>query len=146
MDTSDLNLSLLFPRLTDSNYHITSPVTEGYNCIAWAAEDDQRWWWPTRDDGYWPPNAPRSETVESFVLAFKTLGYEVCDNGEMEEQCNKIALYVDDGGSPTHMARQLQNGFWTSKLGNFHDITHKDPYVVAEGVYGTVKCFLKKQR
>lgn len=131
-----------FPNLTGGNYEVTSPVTDEYNCIAWAAEDPSRWWWPI--GAYWPPDVPRFETVESFIKAFKTLGFVVCDNGDLEEQFVKIALYVNGGGVPTHMARQLRNGRWTSKIGRSNDISHQDPYVIADGCYGTVNCFLKK--
>lgn len=32
-----------YPNLVSTNYHITSPDTIDYNCVAWAAEDTQRW-------------------------------------------------------------------------------------------------------
>ena len=33
-----------FPNLLTTGYEITSPDTIDYNCIAWAAEDNERWW------------------------------------------------------------------------------------------------------
>jgi len=33
-----------FPRLTAQNHRITSPATQGYNCVAWAAGDVEHWW------------------------------------------------------------------------------------------------------
>ena len=34
-----------------------------------------------------------------------------------------MVLYMLDG-VPTHAARQLTDGTWSSKLGRFHDISH----------------------
>jgi|GEM_PF-3681614 len=56
------------------------------------------------------------------MQAFATLGYEVCDNVELEPGFEKIALYAGADGIPTHAARQLQAGPWTSKLGRMEDI------------------------
>ncbi|HEY7428267.1 MAG TPA: hypothetical protein VH682_28795 [Gemmataceae bacterium] len=44
---------VLFPRLNGTAYRITSPASDVYNCIAWAAGETNRWWWPvarTRDE------------------------------------------------------------------------------------------------
>jgi hypothetical protein len=37
-------LEALFPRLRGTAYRITSPASEVYNCIAWAAGDTEHWW------------------------------------------------------------------------------------------------------
>jgi hypothetical protein len=47
----------------------------------------------------------------------------------------KVALYAVDA-VPTHAARQLPNGWWTSKLGPNVDIEHADLSALADGVYG----------
>ena len=65
--------------------------------------------------------------VECFIDAYRTLGYEPCDSEVVEKGFEKIALYVQVNGSPTHVARQLPNGIWTSKLGRSFDIEH--PFV-----------------
>lgn len=39
-------LEELFPGLRETEYTLTSPEDRGYNCIAWAAGDLSRWWWP----------------------------------------------------------------------------------------------------
>ena len=108
-----------------ANFLITSPETPNYNCVAWAAEEDSRWWWPdTMGDYYWPTQVPRDNTVEAYLGAFRTLGYEPCDNVILEMGFKKIAIYVGDDGKPTHIARQLNNGNWTSKLGSSIDVEH----------------------
>jgi hypothetical protein len=66
-----------------------------YNCIAFAAGEDTRWWWPDPYGVYyWPLGVQREITVAAFVEAFRTLGYEVCQDGACEEGFEKIVLYV----------------------------------------------------
>lgn len=112
-----------FPGLHNESYDITSEVDKTYNCIAWAAGDTARWWWPTHAY-YWPAAASREETVDAFVQAFATMGYERCDAGFYEDGFEKVAIYTDATGTPTHAARQLALGSWTSKLGLADDIEH----------------------
>jgi len=47
------DLESLFPGLRGSGFVETSPEDIRYNCVAWAAEDKDRWWWPD-EDSYWP--------------------------------------------------------------------------------------------
>lgn len=73
-------LEALFPRLQGTAYRITSSASDVYNCIAWAAGDTERWWWPGDPAStYWPVGAPRLETLAAFRDAFATLGYVVCE-------------------------------------------------------------------
>ena len=82
------------PNLNGNNYEITSPFKRAYNCIAWAAGDTSRWWWPIRLAGvnYWPKNAPREATVEAFIAAYATCGYAACEDGAIEPGIEKIVL------------------------------------------------------
>ncbi len=116
-------LELAFSRLKPEGYRVTSPPTTQYNCIAWAAGRDDRWWWPDADS-YWPEGAQKEETIESFAAAFAMLGYKTCEASEFEAGCEKIAIFVDSMGTPTHAARQLPSGKWTSKCGRLEDIEH----------------------
>jgi len=135
-----------FPKLQDGGYKITSPETVEYNCIAWAAGDTEAWWWPDRlDIGYWPVGVPRAETVEAFIEAFTALGFILCDAAEHEEGFEKVAIYVDVTGKPTHAARQLSSGLWTSKLGKLEDIEH-DIDGVSGDRYGTVAVIMKRSK
>jgi hypothetical protein len=100
-----------------TDWRMTSPESVDYNCIAWAAGEDDRFWWPDLlGIGYWPPGAVRRETLDAFVEAYGTLGYAVCADGILEEGFEKVALFTR-AGKPTHAARQLRSGAWTSKLG-----------------------------
>jgi hypothetical protein len=137
-----------FPLLTPDNYRVSSVETENYNCLAWAADDQSRWWEPTPDK-YWPPNAPQRGDLQSFVRAYETLGYAVCGGANLETGFEKIALYADATGRPTHAARQLPGGNWTSKLGQWEDIEH-DTVGDVEGdgpyCYGRVHTFMQRPR
>jgi hypothetical protein len=118
-----------------------------YNCIAWAASDTSRWWWP--DDpiigyGYWPPTVPRELTIPAFVAAFQTLGYTACPDDSVENGFEKIAIYADRNSEPTHAARQLVNGFWTSKFGAYEDARHVDLSCLEGPGYGKVFVFMKR--
>lgn len=126
MDISNALNAMGFPNLLPGTYVVTSQIATWYNCIAWAAGDNRRWWWPLPSLPwiYWPPNAPRQETLAAFVSAFGSLGYQVCTDGQLEDGIEKIAIFADTSGKPTHAARQLADGWWTSKLGKFIDISH----------------------
>ena len=143
MYTPDITRDL--PQLTNNNHSITSPPTSDYNCIAWAAGEDDRWWWPDPNPlAYWPPGVPRIETEAAFIEAFATIGYTPCDDGTLQADMEKVVIYVDAHGKPTHMARQLPNGVWTSKCGPWYDMAHNNPDVVAGGSYGSVCTYLER--
>lgn len=108
-----------------ADFLIKSPQAPDYNCIAWAAEEDIRWWEPDpMGDYYWPEGVPRKYTLEAYILAFKALGYELCTNARLEPGFKKIVIYVRSDRRPTHAARQLSDGSWTSKLGECFDVEH----------------------
>lgn len=131
---SEVQLEFEIPNLKHSDYKITSPEDVYYNCIAWAAGDDSRWWWPDQSNSYyWPPGIKRETTLEVFVEAFKTLGYSICNSADYEVGFEKIALYAKPSGEPTHAARQVRPNRWTTKAGRLEDIEHK-----LEDVYGSV--------
>ena len=107
---------------------ITSPETVDYNCIAWAASEDFRFWWPDKTmDFFWPEGVEREETVDAFVKAYATQGFKICEHEEFEKGFEKIALYAKDG-KPQHAARQLARDVWSSKLGRSYDIIH--PFII----------------
>jgi hypothetical protein len=137
-----------FPKLKFSDYKLTSQDTIDYNCVAWAAEDTENWWWPDADNiHYWPLNVPREETLEAFIQVYQIIGYEVCENNVLEKGFQKIAIYTNDNKIPTHVARQLPSEKWTSKLGQNEDIEHETPESLTGDypAYGVVSCFMKKR-
>ena len=134
----------ILPNLTAENYRITSPPSWDYNCIGWAVGDTDVWWWPI-PGRFWPDGVPREETLDAFVAALATRGFAPCANSDLETTLEKIALYAV-GTIPTHAARQLATGWWTSKLGPSIDIEQVDLQTIAGGVYGTAGAFLARQR
>jgi hypothetical protein len=133
----------LFPNLTATTFKVTSPCTPQYNCIAWAAEDCRQWWWPFPGK-YWPPGVDRIETMDAFIQAFQTLGYVQCSNSLLEIGTQKIVLYANAQGAPTHAARQLEDGKWTSKLGKEWDISHHTPMGMSGKNYGQIAVYMKR--
>ena len=82
-----------FPNLNPQNHSPTSPVDFRYNCIAWAAGDQTRKWWPDAFGiGYWPPGIAREETVAAFIAAFQTLGFSICSDNSFEVGFEKIVI------------------------------------------------------
>lgn len=117
----------LFPRLRGASYRIIGPRDSTYNCLAWAAGVTDAWWWPSGDPTqvYWPTGAPREETLEAFRVAFSTLGYALCDDDAADRGSEKIVFFATDERIPTHAARQLASGRWTSKIGQLELIEHE---------------------
>ena len=92
-----------------------------------------------------PEGISREESLASFIAAFALLGYEVATSAEHELTFEKVAILASSDGTPTHMARQLANGSWTSKLGSLEDIAHIDLHGVAGSDYGEVVAILRRR-
>ncbi len=134
-----------FPNSYLQPFLATSPQTPRYNCIAWACEDSKRWYWPDKNKVYfWPKDVPREETVDAFIKLFEKLGYSKCGDGSFEKGLVKVAIFVDNNNKPTHAARQLITGQWTSKLGREFDIHHTIPSM-ENGKYGKAGQYLQKK-
>ena len=157
-EQAEQRIKQVFENLKDGEFEITSPFDPKYNCIAHAAEDDSKWWWSVDkniagNDVFWFNNIPRQATLENFILAFQKLGYEPCDDFELANGFDKVAIFVSikdeihaPKGTPTHMARQLPNGKWTSKLGQDVDISHNLLQSIEGKTYGEVKQILKRPK
>jgi hypothetical protein len=133
--------------LRGSNYQPQSPRNQRYNCFAWAARDSDRWWEPPGLAAwtYWPDGVPTWDSLENYERAFQSVGFEACDDGELEIDIEKIAIFIDDDGSPQHAARQLPSGRWTSKLGWGIDIEHELETCDGDPAFGFVARFMKRQ-
>ena len=145
-------LEAYLPGLDGSDYRITSPRTDVYNCIAWVLGVDDQWWAPGEPGVlYWPESLPRDERVSTFLALFGSQGFEPCDDGEIEGGFEKIALFAE-GETFTHVALQLETGRWTSKLGENCDIEHELDDLVrrrspfADYRYGEVVGFMRRPR
>lgn len=139
-----IHLDLRYPNLATTDYNVTSPKSQEYNCFAWAAGDQERWWQPTPEDQfYWVEGVTMEETLAAYIQAYATLGYQICKDDSLEIGYTKIVLYISDEGLPTHAARQLASGMWTSKIGALEDIQHKLEGLTGER-YGKVGQVLKR--
>jgi hypothetical protein len=141
------------PVLDETAFDVTSPSTARYNCVAWAAGDDQRFWSPAPGPGgrllggfYWPETVEMLPAISAVEAVFRLQMYELCDDGSLEDGVEKIAIYGDGWGMAGHAARQLQNGRWTSKMGELADIEHDKPEDVESGLYGTVRRYMARRK
>ena len=109
--------------------------------------DTDKNWWPS-SFAHWPSDVAREATLESFVESFARLGYERCDDASLENGHEKVVLYAKPAVTgtmvPTHAAKQLPNGWWTSKLGQVEDIEHEKPEDLSGPTYGSPVLFLRR--
>lgn len=134
------------PRLVSEGYAVTSEPDNCYNCIAYAAGENHRWWtYIEGEEYYWPAHASRTSAIASLVEVFAGLGYEICPDASVEDGCEKVALYRI-GNRWSHAARQLPNGMWSSKLGPDEDISHATPESLAGASYGVVHCIMRRRQ
>lgn len=135
-----------FPNLRRGEYQVTSPEADYYNCIAWAVHDDSQWWEPSGRIGhYWPSGLPLNDySAEALVAVYQSLGFEECDSEDVEQGYEKVAIYTRPDGEYTHASRQLNDGRWTSKLGEDQDIEHATLEALAGPLYGSVRFILRR--
>lgn len=121
-----LDLEALFPRLRGTGYAVTSAYCSDYNCVAFVAGDREHRWEPEDRGGwFWPPGLPLEDfSLSNYIRCFEFLGFSECEGGELEDGVERIAIFVDADGEFTHVARQLSDGWWSSKLGFYEDISH----------------------
>jgi len=144
MDTAEARQKIeeQFPFLANCGYRITSAQDSGYNCIGYAAGDNEHWWQPG-PGYYWPDGVVEDESIEALVSVFAALGYDICDNRDIESGYEKIALYGDQD-CYTHAAKQEMDGKWKSKLGNWEDIEHNSLDGLRGKDYGKVICIMRR--
>jgi hypothetical protein len=121
-----------FPHL-GNQFQVLGPATPRYNCIAWSIGITTQWVWPAK------PN--KAATVADFDELYGKHGYRRVRGLNYERQANydKIVLYAKRTGNtwePTHGARQLSDGSWSSKLGKLPLIRHLEPEDIDGGSYG----------
>lgn len=82
--------------------------------------------------------------MTAFKAVFTSLGFVECEDGTLEPDVEKIAIYASDTDVPKHAARQLPSGRWVSKLGKSIDIEHDSEKGVSGDRYGTVAAYMKR--
>lgn len=138
-----------FPNSNRKNLFISSQEDTKYNCIAWALGVNNDKFWPNqKQNGYnWPSNISNHHHINSLIEFFESFGFDVCDDGKLEHKLEKIALYVENNNpyEPSHASRQLKNGYWTSKIGDSHDLRHTIE-ALEGGMYGSVYLYMSKPK
>lgn len=143
----------LFPELQPADLVVTSKRA-AYNCVAWAVGDTGAWWEPAPlttegelgGGNHWPKGIPLQHHLANFLAVFEIHDFRECEGGELEEGREKIAVYVNDQGGFAHVARQLEDGRWSSKLGREFDISHASPDDLVSQSYGTPQIFMARPR
>jgi hypothetical protein len=144
-------LEISFPNLQTHRYEETSSADPGYNCVAWAAGNDRRWFEPSgQSDHYWPAKLPRGTyarfyTRDGYAQVFINCGYAACRSEKYQFGYEKVAIYVDSADRFKHVARMKANGVWTSKLGQGVDIDHDRLAALEGALYGTVGLILRRR-
>jgi len=148
IDPDAVNAARRFaPSLRDSaTWDPQSPRDPEYNCFAWAARDSERWWDPpgTADWAYWPHDLPTWETLENYKRLYELEGFQGCDDATLSEGVEKIALFVGPDGAPSHAARQLPTGRWTSKLGKGIDLEHDLDTLDGDPTIGCLAAYMSR--
>jgi hypothetical protein len=139
------DIERVFPGLRVTGYRVTSNYDEQYNCIAFAAGDVAHWWEPDDAGEYFWPIDLRESTLECYMAAFGTPGFEPCDAAEVEDGYEKIAIYTGNNGEPQHAAWQTATGTWQSKLGSWEDIEHPVLDALEGNDYGHVAKIMKRR-
>jgi len=149
-----LEILKVFPALLHVEHELTSRPSRFYNCIAFALGDEDHNCWPippanSLSQYYWPRRIPHELSVTAFQLMFKSRDYVLCANADFEVGMEKIALYCDAAGKPTHAARQITSeshrGQWKSKIGILADIRHATLAALEGAEYGRFhSCFARK--
>ena len=144
MDTSSWAKSLTekFPRLSGKDFEIVGESSSRYNCIAYAAGDTDRWW-DNSGGRYWPDTAARSDSIESLIEVFASLGFQRCQDSSLESGYEKVALY-EEQGEWKHASLQTPNGRWRSKMGPGPLIEHLNPESLSGGEYGNPTIYMRR--
>ena len=134
-----------FPNSLYDPFFKTSETDWKYNCIAHAYGNDTNWFWPISNNypsWFWPPHIPKALHIDSFIKLFEDIGYERCIDGSLEIGFQKVAIFEKDN-IPTHAAKQLLGGLWSSKLGQNKDAAHTIKCIEGSD-YGYVSVYMKR--
>jgi hypothetical protein len=119
----------------DVNFHLTSPFTYLYNCIAYAMGMQDRWVDSADLPWHWWPPVHKGMTETDLIEAFRFFGFEECGmDDSLDADYDKVALYCNADGW-THAARVVGDGVYHSKFGASYNGTHSNGDVL-QAQYG----------
>jgi hypothetical protein len=136
------------PQLTEKNCRKIADSDSRYNCLAFAAGDTDHVWDPGIDQGYyWPPTAPQEGTIRAWVEALRCVGFGGYDGraADLTPTLVKVVIF-GRAFQATHAARQLKDGRWASKLGDWEAMEHDTPELLEGPSYGTIQIFMSRPR
>ena len=135
-----------FPKLSKKDHLVTSDRDPYYNCIAFAAGITDKKYWPNWHPDYtWLDSVPRAATLDAFIKFYESFGYSGPSDESFVDGIEKVAIFTDKSGTPTHAAKQIGPNKWTSKLGDSYDIEHKRD-AVSDGIYGSVAYYVARPK
>ena len=124
---------------------VDSECDSSYNCVGWAMHDKNLWDPLPSRIHIWPNGVSRDGRLGSYVAMFQHEGFEHCAKDAPRDGYEHIAIYVDRNAEFMHVARELPNGRWTSKLGGLNDITHDLDDLVGT-YYGNPTVYMRRPR
>lgn len=137
---------------------ITSQKDLCYNCVAWALGISSHWVEPYLAGGVrvapwavWPNTDDSGSSIDTYVKMFRGEGFVKATRGNQEAGFDKIVIYWEKASRTfTHVARQMENGHWWSKLGAASDVQHQKPDTLgpvgSPGGYGEVWGYMKRAK
>lgn len=137
--------------LEEDDLEILVPSDGHYNCIAWAADDLNHWWEPNSAGvprgakHFWPTKDDKKLSPTNFEKAYKSIGYVRSGkrNPKPKEGVEFIAIFVGANGNVSHASKLLDDGRWSSKLGQGPVVAHE---LNALGkLYGSVVRILERR-
>lgn len=140
--TGDYLKSSFFPNSEKEPILIQSPETSTYNCVAWVLGKMDAWYEPDLDYD-WIAGLPMENDLATMQKFFEYFAFEGCEKPSLSDFSEEIiALFAKDGIF-THVAKRLENGRWTSKMGNSYDVEHSLTSI-SDGLYGEVVLYMRK--
>lgn len=125
------------------NFHLKSPFSYRYNCIAFALGMTDRWVDHLELPWHWWPPVEKGPSVEHLKNAFRYFGFEECGlDDRVDPLYDKIAIY-NIGDDWTHAARIISNGIYHSKFGESYDGLHSSGSVLKLR-YGNVSVIMRR--
>jgi hypothetical protein len=122
------------PNLEQAEHQVTSEPNDRYNCVAWLQRDFDHRWDP---DFHWPRDLPCPDNqpdLDCYFELFRRWGFEQCKDGTLEPGYLKIAVYSKNGYFH-HVAKQLRVAAWSSKVGEAHDLWHRELEALYDSVF-----------
>jgi len=149
-EAGEIYMRTYWPSLFTSGFEFTSTETPLYNCAAWANKIDTSRVDYSQDEEGNPQVDDYFYSLEPYIKYFEEHGFEICEDGNLEQGFEKIAIYKR-GNDFKHASRQLLNGKWTSKMGDFEDIVHDRPedvegYLYRQMTSGKVAFYMKRKK